>query len=137
MTKSESKKQWPNSLSKKDCSLIICFRFEKKIEKYYSCGMQVFCKSLNFKSIRYNQPENLNWASLESIINQAKEISLIIMSLLFNMRISTTTSITLFIFQVALMKLVTILVILCKLAYQNNSNYLPLFVVIYLYFAGI
>lgn len=38
--------------------------------------------------------------------------------------------------QLVLMKLVTILVILCKSAHRNNSNYLPLLIALYLYSAG-
>lgn len=34
------------------------------------------------------------------------------------------------------MKVVAIFSILCKLAHQNNSNYLPLFIVLYLYSAS-
>ena len=34
------------------------------------------------------------------------------------------------------MKLVTILVIICRLVHQNNSNYIPLFVAMYLYSAS-
>lgn len=33
-------------------------------------------------------------------------------------------------------KLIGILIILCKLANQNNSNYIPLMITLYLYFAG-
>lgn len=36
----------------------------------------------------------------------------------------------------ASMKLLAILVILCRSAYRNNSNYFPLLVAIYLYLAG-
>lgn len=35
------------------------------------------------------------------------------------------------------MKFVAILAILCRSAHQNNSNYLPLFVALYLYSAGV
>lgn len=87
--------------------------------------------------IRCNQLEELDRAPLESIVSQAKETTLLITSLILNIGLTTTTSTTLLIFHLALIKQVAILVIICRLAYQNNSNYLLLLVAMYLYSAGI
>lgn len=38
--------------------------------------------------------------------------------------------------QLVSIKLVAILVILCKLTYRNNSNYVPLLIALYLYLAS-
>ena len=134
MTESESKKQWPGSLSKKDYSLIIRLRFRKEIEKRYSREMQALYKILGFGSIRCNQPGDLDWVFLESIISQAKETALLITSLVLN--IGLTISTTPLISHLISMKLVAIFVIICRSTYRNNSNYLPPLMAIYLYFAG-
>lgn len=76
-------------------------------------------------------------ASLEVILSQAETTAPLISSLVqsvgfssgFSSRSATAA-------QLLLIKLVAILVILCKTVHKNNSNYFPLLVALYLYSAG-
>ncbi len=62
-------------LSKKDCNLIIRLRFWKEKEKRYDREIQALYKTLGFGLIKCNQPGDLDWAPLESIVNQAKKVA--------------------------------------------------------------
>lgn len=66
----------------------------------------------------------------------SKKTSPLLTSLILNIGLIITTSITLLTVYFALMKLVTIFVIICRLIHLNNSNYLPLLITIYFYFAS-
>lgn len=103
----------------------------RKIGKHYSREVQAFCKTSGFRSIKSNQPRNLDWALTKSIVSQTKEKSTLMTSVILS--VSLLTTLTPSIFHLTFMKLVAILVIMCKSAYQNNSNYFPFFVIIYLY----
>ena len=134
MTESEPKMRWPGSLSKKDCNLIIRLRFRREMEKRYNREVQALYKTSGFGSIKCNHPGDLDRAPLESIVSQAKETAPLMMSLVSSVGLATTTSSTTS--HLASMKLVAILVIMCRSAHRNNSNYLPLLVAMYLYSAG-
>ncbi len=114
MTKSEPKRRWPGSLSKKDCSLIIRLRFWREIKKRYNRKFQALCKTSSFGSIRYNPLRDLDGTPLESIVSQAKEAALLMTSLVFSVSLTTTTSSTPLTSHLALMKLVAILIIMCR-----------------------
>ena len=68
------------------------------------------------------------------IVSQTKEIAPVLTSLVLNVRLTTFS--TPHMSHVALMKLIAIFVIICRSVYQNNSNYISLFIIIYLYSAG-
>ena len=76
----------------------------------------------------------LDQEPLETIVSQAKETALLLTSLVLN--VGPTTFSTPHTSHVVSMKLVAILVIMCRSANQNNSNYIPLLIAMYLYSAG-
>ena len=136
MTESEQEGQWPGFLSNKNCNLIIQLWFRKEIEKRYGRNVQKLCKSSGFGLIKSSKEESgvLDQEPVKKIVGQAKETASLLTSLVFNVGLTTSsTSVTI---HLAFMKLVAILVILCRSAYQNNSNYIPLFIAMYLYLAG-
>lgn len=135
MTESKPNGRWPASLSKKDCNLIIRLRFRREMGKRYGREVQTLCKRSGFGSIKTNQPGDLDRAPLETIVSQAKEKALLITSFVLSVG-PTTTSSTPLTFHLASMKFVAILVIMCRSAHRNNSNYVPLLVAMYLYSAG-
>ena len=135
ITESEREGRWPGSLSKKNCNLIIRLRFRKEIEKRYGREVQKLCKSSGFGLIKNREDSgDLDREPLEKIVSQAKETAPLLTSLVLS--IGPTTSLTSVTTHLASMKLVAILVILCRSAHQNNSNYIPLLIAMYLYSAG-
>lgn len=99
------------------------------MEKCHNYKVQALCKISDFTSIKRNQPRNLDRVPLKSIVTKAKEIVSLMTNLLLSVGLIITS--TSFTSHPDLIKLVTILIIICKLAHQNNSNYL-FFVAIYL-----
>lgn len=95
--------------------------------------MQKLCKIPGFSLIKSNQPEDLDQEPLENIVFQANDIAPIITSLVFGVGPILRS---LLISHLASIKLLAILVIICKSAHQNNSNYIFLFVAMYMYSAG-
>lgn len=84
--------------------------------------------------IKNNQPGDLNQVSLENVVFKAKKLISIMTSLI--LRINPTSK-TLLTFYLTSMKLLAILVMICRLTHQNNSNYVFLLVAIYIYSASI
>lgn len=78
----------------------------------------------------------LNQSLLETIITDAKETAPLLTRLVLEARPSSVsdakTSIRLYFSDI---KVIAILSILCRSTYCNNSNYLPLFIPLYLYSA--
>lgn len=95
--------------------------------------MQKLCKSLSFGLIKTCQLKDLNWKPLDIIVDQTKETILLVISFILGIDL---TSKSLLIFLLVSVKFVVIFIIFCKFAHQNNSNYILLLVIIYLYFAG-
>ena len=75
---------------------------------------------------------DLDRQTLESIISVAKDTALLLASFLLGIRPTS------FLRQIKHLntKLIAVLAILYRSVHRNNSNYLPLFVTLYLYFAG-
>lgn len=78
---------------------------------------------------------DINRQLLENIIPIAKDTTFLLVSLI--MGVGPTASLSIMSMQCSETKLITILVIFCRSAHQNNSNYLPFFVALYLYFASV
>lgn len=117
---------------KKNCNLIIWLWFGKEIEKQYGHEVKKLYKSSEFELIKNRENFGiLYYEPLKRTVSQAKAIALLLTSLILSIRPTTTlTSTTMYLLSI---KLVTIFVVLLKLAYQNNSNYIPLFITMYLY----
>ena len=60
MTESEHGGQWPGSLTRKDCNLMIRLRFRREIEKRYGYKVEKLCKSSEFELANRNQPGDLD-----------------------------------------------------------------------------
>ncbi len=134
MTESEDEDgQWPGSLTKKDCNLMIRLRFRKEMEQQYGHEVQKLYKTPGFGLIKSNQPGNLDREPLENVVLEAKDIAPMMNSLVLGVGPTSRSSLT---SHLASMKLLAILVIICRSAHQNNSNYIPLFVAMYMYSAG-
>lgn len=72
---------------------------------------------------------------LENIVAQAKATALLLLSLVLS--VGPTISIKDQASNFSNMKSVAIFIIFCKSIYENNSNYLPFIIGLYLYFAKI
>ena len=103
------------------------------MERRYTYEVQKLCKSSGFGQVDKSQPRDLDREPFESIVNQAKETAPLITSMMLSLRFNSDTCLTSYL---ALMKLLAVLVIMCRSAHRNNSNYIPLLVAMYLYSAG-
>ncbi|MCJ1346491.1 hypothetical protein MMC31_004708, partial [Peltigera leucophlebia] len=127
--------QWPKALGKKDWDRIIHLRGMSEAEKRYGEEVQALCKTPGFGLISSGtRPGEINKASLEGIVKLAKTKAPIVASLVRSVGPLRARSLNHN--HLIGMKLVTILVILCRSAHRNNSNFLPLLIAIYLYSAG-
>lgn len=133
MTESERGGRWPGSLTRKDCNVMIRLRFSREMEKRYSHKVQKLCRSSGFGRVDKRRSGDLDREPFEDIVNQAKETAPLRTSMVLGVRPSSDTRLT---SHLASMKLIAILVIMCRSAHQNNSNYVPLLVAMYLYSAG-
>lgn len=112
---------------------MIRLRFRREMERRYTHEVQKLCKSSGFGQVDKDRPGNLDREPLESIVNQAKKTASLITSMILSLRSNSNTRLP---SHLALMKLLAVLVIMCKSAHRNNSNYIPLLVAMYLYSAG-
>lgn len=103
------------------------------MEQRYSHEVQKLCRTSGFGLIKSNQPGNLDRALLENIVFEAKELAPMMTSLVLSVGPTSRSPLT---SHLASMKLLAILVIICRSAHRNNSNYVPLLVVMYMYSAG-
>lgn len=128
---------WLGFLTCKDCNLMIRFCFRRKMESRYSNEVQKLYRSSGFGRADKDWSRDLNREPLEAIVSKTKEIASLITSMVLGMSSNSNAYLTshLASYQ-ALMKLLTIFVVICKLAHWNTSNYIPLLVAMYLYLAG-
>ena len=132
MTESTKDGHWSRALMQKDLNLMIRLRFRTEMEKRYGQEIQKLCQTSSF-GMAYNSKGDVDREPLEIIVTIAKERTPLLMSLVQSVGPLSKSAMT---FHLASMKLLAILVILCRSAHRNNSNYFPLLVVIYLYSAG-
>lgn len=104
------------------------------MEKQYSREIQNLYISSGFGLIKSKESSVLDREPLETIVSKAKETAPLLISLILS--VEPTTSSASITTHLAFMKLIAILVILYKLAHQNNSNYVPLLIAMYLYLVG-
>lgn len=126
--------QFPHALTKKDWNLIIKLKGKSEMEKRYRREIQILCKTPCFGAVD-SEPGIINKHPLEGIVEIATEKAPLISSMVFGVG---PTSLLQYPSKLHLisMKLVAVLVILCRSAHRNNSNYLPLMVALCLYSAG-
>lgn len=75
----------------------------------------------------------LDWSLLEIIVADIKKKVPLLLGLVLGAR-STFCTKTFIQFYLIDIKVIIVLFILYRLAYQNNSNYFPLLIILYLYF---
>lgn len=92
--------------------------------------MQKLYQIFRFSLIKSNQFDDLDENFLENIVLEVKYIVLIMTSLVLSIGFLSKSYLT---FHLVLIKFLIILVIICMLAYQNNFNYISLFIAIYIY----
>ena len=137
MTESERESCWPGFLTCKDCNLMIGLCFRREIESKCSNEVQKLCKSSGFGQADKDWPRDLNREPLEDIVNQAKKTAPLITSMVLGVSSNFDAHLISYLaFHQASMKLLTILVVMYRSAHRNNSNYIFLFLVMYLYSAG-
>lgn len=126
--------QWPGVLGRKDWDNIVELRAQHEMEKRYNREIQALCRTLCFGTATNKMPRrSIDKSPLNDIVHTAIEKAPLISSLVFSVRPTRTTRLP---GHAVTMKLVGIFVILCRSAHRNNSNYLPLMIALYLYFAG-
>lgn len=125
--------RWPGSLTKKDCNLIIRLRFRKEMEQRYDHKVQKLYRTSGFGLVKSNQPGDLDQAPLENVVSEAKELAPMMTSLVLGVGPTSKSPLS---SHLSSMKLLAILVIICRSAHRNNSNYVPLLVAMYMYSAG-
>lgn len=129
----KSTSQLPNVLTRKIWNLIIQLQAQHKMKKQYTWEIYRLWKTPCFDVFNKDLPEVTDKGFLHNIAEIAIKNALFNSGMVFSVR-SSNSSWTSNLYVVA-MKLVAILVILCHSAHRNNSNYILLLIVLYLYSA--
>lgn len=132
ITESKRKDHWLGFLPHKDCNVIIKLCFGREMRRKYIYDMQKLYKTLRFSTINKNRSEDLNEEPFEDIVNQVKKIAPLITKIMLSLRSNFNICLTSYL---TLMKRLAVFVIMCRLAHQNNSNYIPFLIAIYFYSA--
>ena len=132
MTESTKDGRWPRALMQKDMNLMIRLRFRSEMEKRYGQEVQKLCQTSGF-GLACSNKGDVDRGPLEMMVTSAKETAPLLTSLMLSVGPLSKSAVT---SHLTSMKLLAILVILCRSAHRNNSNYFPLLVSIYLYSAG-
>lgn len=83
--------------------------------------------------LQIGQPGDVDQSLLKKIVDQTDNTTPMLSSLIRSVRPKSRLAIT---SQLVSMKLVAILIILCKSVHRNNSDYIYLFITFYLYLTG-
>lgn len=87
------------------------------MKKRYNREVQILCKTSSFGLIKCNKLGDLDQVLLEFIVSQVKEVAPLMTSFVFSMGLITITFSTPLTSHLALIKLVVIFVIMCRLAH--------------------
>lgn len=130
--------RWPDALKRHDWDTIIKLRAKREIEKRYNQEIQALCRTPCFGTAETNEmPQgSVDKSLLDDIANTAIQKAPFVSSMVFSVGPTVTNSLYTTPNHAVTMKLIAILVILCRSAHRNNSNYLPLMIGLYLYSAG-
>lgn len=112
---------------------MIKLQFRKEIEQQYGHKVQRLCRTPGFGLIKNNQPEDLDQAHLENVVSEAKKLAPMMTRLRLGVGPTSRSPLTSHLISI---KLLVILVIICKSAHRNTSNYIPLLVAMYIYSTG-
>ncbi len=114
---------------------MIKYHLNTKFAKQCNKEVQNLCRTAGL-GMMSETPGDINRAPLETIVVQAKDQVPLLTNIIlavgpaYNRTLSTSSS------HLVNMKLLVVFVILCRMAHRNNSNYLPLLIILYLYSAG-
>lgn len=130
----KSKGKWLSSLKLKNWDIIIELQAKAELEKRYNKEIQQLCKTAGFGTINKELTGVIDKSPLDDIIEittkKAPPISSMVSSVgprSYQYSINA---------QIMSMKLIDILVILCRTAHRNNSNFLLLLIALYFYSSG-
>lgn len=125
--------RWPKALHQKDWDQLLDIRGYSEVEARYGKKVQQLCRTPGFGLMaKVGQPGWVDREPLEKITTTAKENAPMLSKMITSIGPSRNSQST----HLMAMKIVAVLVILCRTAHRNNSSYLPLLIVLYLYSAG-
>lgn len=134
MIESQTNGHWLKALRRQELKLVLHTRLQPITKTQYKKEVQKLCKTPGFGPTSNIQLGKIDQTPLKSIVNIAKTTVLMLTSLVNNIGpLAKSLNITSYL---ANMKLVTILITICKSTQRNNSNYLSFLITFYLYFAG-
>lgn len=113
-------------------NLMIKHCFRSNIKKCYDQKIQKLYQMLDF-SLAYSNKKDVDWELIELIAANIKKTAILLTSLIVSIRLLPKLKVILYL---VLIKLLVILVILCRSSHQNNSNYFLILFTIYFYSAG-
>lgn len=108
-------------------------RLQSEAEILYGKEVQQFCKTKGFEFVDKSSFGDVDQAPLEGLVDIAKTTAPMLTSLVNSIGPLTTSLNSAYLVSI---KLIAILVVLCRSAHQNNSSYFPLLIALYLYFSG-
>ena len=124
---------WPTTLNQKDWDLIIQLSARSEIENHYNCEIHKLCKTSCFGAINKKAPVGtVDKGPINEVVEKAKSKAPMISSMVFGVGLSSRNLPS----HLMTMKLIAILVILCRSAYRNNGNYILLLIGLYFHSAG-
>lgn len=110
-------------------------RLRLEFENRYAREVQALCKTEGFGMVDISCPGDVNRTLLESIVSVATNTAPLLCKMITAVGLSswhTPANAS----HLAAIRIVSVLVILCRSAHRNNSNYIPLLIALYLYSAG-
>ncbi len=131
----KSSGQLLGALTRKDWNFIIKLRAKSELEKRYCQEVQSLCRTPCFGAAK-TEPEVIDQHLLDEIIDVSSKKTPLLYSLVLDIGPTSYSSSFSSNPHFISMKIVSVLVILCRLAHRNNSNYFPLLVALYTYSAG-
>lgn len=131
---------WLGVLTQKDFNIMIKLRLQKELEKWYGQEIQTFYKTPSFGLATNSKScsKKVDQRFLTNIIKEAQEKALLLGSMIMSVGPSSWQILSASnanYSQLVSMKIVAILVIFCRSAHWNNSNYVPLLIALYMYSA--
>lgn len=121
---------WPKALYCRVWKLMLQLRLQSEAEILYGKEVQQLCKTKRFGFVDKNNFGDFDWALLEGLVNIAKTTVPMLTSLVNSIGLLIISSNSAHLVSI---KLMVILVVLCRSAHWNNSSYFPLLIALYFY----
>lgn len=133
--KSSASGRLPGALTQKDWDLIIKLRAKSELEKRYRREIQSLCRTSCFGAVK-TEPGVIDKHPLEDIVDVSLKKAPLLCSLVIGVGPTSCFPSSTSDLHLVSMKVIAVLVILCRSAHRNNSNYFPLLIALYMYSAG-